>query len=221
MQLKFQDSQIAIYDSVLPQQDFEDLWQQIQIEDYKTPTRNENWIKVWRLNDGFSVSSREFLKSRSPFKNAFDKVLDVVLKVSSRHSSLVGLENKDWVDITLRSYLYPRGTKLSWHDDTGGYAGAFSYYVHPKWGSTWGGELLVADTASFEHIRASATHGPYIERAWEDEYLLGEGRGRFISPKPNRLVLTAGGVYHAINRVDPDAGDHLRCSISGFFITPA
>ena len=41
---------------------------------------------------------------------------------------------------------------------------------------------------------------------------------RVVLPRPNRLVVIAGGNYHAIKRVDPAAGDHVRCSIAGFFM---
>lgn len=40
----------------------------------------------------------------------------------------------------------------------------------------------------------------------------------FISPRPNRLVLLAPNILHAVNRVDDDAGDHLRATIVGFLL---
>lgn len=219
MKLTFSDGKAAVYDEVLPPDELQRVWQQVQTEQYKTPTKNDNWIKVWRLGDGPSVSSGEYLYSKRPFNNALDSLIQAVVAVAKEHRALIGAEGLDWKDITLRAYLYPRGSKLSWHDDTACYSGAFSYYVHPRWAASWGGELLLAETAAFEQIRAEATCGPYLDRDWENRYVLGEGRGAFISAKPNRLVLTKAGVYHSINRVDPDAGDNVRCSISGFFMT--
>ena len=47
------------------------------------------------------------------------------------------------------------------------------------------------------------------------------GMGQYISPKPNRLVVIAGGNPHMINKVSPSAGDHGRCTIAGFFHCPS
>jgi hypothetical protein len=74
-----------------------------------------------------------------------------------------------------------------------------------------GGELLIATTKSEKQHRSG------LEHRWEDEYLLAEGHGLYIACKPNRIVLQKPGTWHAINRVDSDAGDHLRVSIVAFF----
>ena len=219
MKLTFQSKTIAIYDSVLAADEYDRLWLHFQNEQYQVPNRGGNWIKVWRLNDGASVSSKEYLYSKRPFGNPLDRLLEAVAQLAREQTALVGTKDKDWRDISVRSYLYARGCKLSWHDDTGGYSGAFNYYAHPQWGATWGGELLIAETGEFEHIKENAQVGPYLDSSWENRYLLGVGRGLFIIPKPNRLVYTAAGVHHAVNRVDDDAGDHARCSVSGFFLT--
>lgn len=216
----FQDPRIVVYDNLLSPDHLRSVWEQVQREKYKVPERNGDWIKVWRLTDGVSVSSADYRHSKRPFAGALETIAARVVELARKHPEIAGREGADWVDITLRAYLYPRGSKLSWHDDTASYTGAFSFYAHPIWGSTWGGELLVADTSGFEAVREGATTGPYLDREWEDRYLLGNGHGRFFSAKPNRLVLSSAGLYHAINRVDPDAGDHVRASISGFFMRP-
>jgi Rps23 Pro-64 3,4-dihydroxylase Tpa1-like proline 4-hydroxylase len=46
------------------------------------------------------------------------------------------------------------------------------------------------------------------------------GAGRFIAPKPNRLVVIAGGTCHRISPVTTSAGDHVRCTVAGFFHRP-
>ncbi len=45
--------------------------------------------------------------------------------------------------------------------------------------------------------------------------------GRDVFPKPNRLVIVAPGCAHCINPLTADAGDKVRATIAGFFITPA
>jgi Rps23 Pro-64 3,4-dihydroxylase Tpa1-like proline 4-hydroxylase len=148
----------------------------------------------------------------------FNLPLDSVSKVCDQ----LGKENpeiiKEYEDVTYRSYIYPRGCKLSWHDDSTTYCGAMTFYTHPKWGSTWGGELIVAEVPPPEKVFKHSPCKPHISHEWEDDYINLYGIGQFINPKPNRMVLMAPGVYHSINRVDPDAGDHPRCSIVGFFL---
>lgn len=220
MKLVLRNDKVAVYDSVLPDADFENVWIQAQNDQYQAPAKAGAWIKVWRLNDGAPVQGTEHLYSRRPLRNAFDPLLDAVAAVARSHAELIGAEGQAWNDITLRPYLYPRGTKLSWHEDTGRKAGSYTFYAHPNWGSTWGGELLIAETAGAEFMRAGLRAGPYLDHGAEDRYVLDAGHGQFIAAKPNRLVILAGGAYHAINRVDSDAGDQVRCSISGFFVVP-
>ena len=121
--------------------------------------------------------------------------------------------------MSVRPYLYPRGTKLSWHDDSTVYCAAATYYCHLKWGSTWGGELMVAEVPGLAQVfQGKNLSKPHMDHEWEDQYINIYGMGNFITPKPNRLVLMAPGTYHAINRVDADAGDHLRAAIVGFLL---
>ncbi len=45
--------------------------------------------------------------------------------------------------------------------------------------------------------------------------------GRYVFPKPNRLVIVAPGCAHCINPLTAAAGDKVRATIAGFFISPA
>ncbi len=47
------------------------------------------------------------------------------------------------------------------------------------------------------------------------------GTGRYVFPKPNRLVIVAPGCAHRINPLTAAAGDKVRATITGIFITPA
>jgi hypothetical protein len=116
-----------------------------------------------------------------------------------------------WGSLILRSYLYPRGTKLNWHNDLG-YKAASIFYVHPEWSGTWGGELMIARTPEGVNLPP-----PHLDHKAEDKFLETFGIGTYITCKPNRLVLTRAGVWHSINRVDNDAGDHARASVVGFY----
>lgn len=196
----------VVYDDVLEKPQFEALWAAVQNEEYLMP-HISGWSKVWRLTDGTCIGGRNYDSSKCPFGNYVDLMNVMFTNVARAHSNIV----PSWSSIVIRSYLYPRGTKLSWHNDLG-YAGAVIYYVHPEWASTWGGELFVAKTPPCEgHVP------PHLDHRREDEFLATYGLGTYITCKPNRLVMTKPGVWHSINRVDADAGDHCRASVVGFF----
>ncbi len=63
--------------------------------------------------------------------------------------------------------------------------------------------------------------GQHLDNAWENEKLMEMGTGRYVFPKPNRLVIVAPGCAHCINPLTAAAGDKVRATIAGFFITPA
>lgn len=58
---------------------------------------------------------------------------------------------------------------------------------------------------------------PHLDHSYEDEMIGAYGMGNFITAKPNRIVMMKASVWHQINRVDDDAGDHCRCSVVAFF----
>lgn len=217
MKLVFKNSKFSIFDNVLPDELFRRVWTHVQYENYAHMAGN--WLKVWRLCDAKPLGSNEYSWLKKPFNNYMDAVGHVFMEIAKSTSEIVG-DAANWYDMALRTYIYPRGTKLSWHNDAGHYAGALTYYVHPKWGSTWGGELMVADVPEQSKMPTQPQYGPHLDHEWEDGYLLENGVGQWISPKPNRCVIMAGGTYHSINRVDPDAGDHGRVAIVGFLLKP-
>jgi Rps23 Pro-64 3,4-dihydroxylase Tpa1-like proline 4-hydroxylase len=163
------------------------------------------------------MGGQSYSLSKKPFNNYMDGVSSYFM-ASLKHAELSGSEGKDWVDATFRAYIYPRGSKLSWHNDGGHYHAALTYYVHPYWGSTWGGELMVAETPNLDSYQHQYKGQPHLDHRWEDKFIADKGIGQYIFPKPNRLVIMASGVFHAINRVDDDAGDNGRCSIVSFLI---
>ena len=196
----------VVYDDVLEKDQLEAVWNAVQAEQYCTPHIG-GWSKVWRLTDGSSIGGTEYDSSASPFNNYMDVMKFVIEGAALLNPKLVS----GWTHISLRSYLYARGTKLSWHNDFG-YLGAAIFYAHPYWASTWGGELMVAKTPPDASFSA-----PHLDHKDEDRLLEKFGLGTYITAKPNRLVLTRPGVWHQINRVDADAGDHVRASVVGFF----
>jgi Rps23 Pro-64 3,4-dihydroxylase Tpa1-like proline 4-hydroxylase len=165
MDCVLQTSQCAVFDNVLPPEQFESLWKHIQLVDYQSVHSNK-WNKAWRLHDGHALGGPEIrwadqseadTASHSqntdsltfPTHSIMDALIQTVLSKATDHPELVGTRGDAWQTMTARSYVYPAGTGLSWHTDglDNGipiYSGAFSYYAHPEWNSVYGGELLVS-----------------------------------------------------------------------------
>ena len=55
-----------------------------------------------------------------------------------------------------------------------------------------------------------------FEQSSKFQSIIDHGLGIFVSPKPNRLVLINKNVIHGITRVDPDAGQNSRVTLTGF-----
>jgi hypothetical protein len=200
-----ENDDFVVFDDVLEQQQFEEVWKAVQSEEYLNPHIN-GWSKVWRMTDGSPLGSRDYDTLNAPFNNYMDLMQFFIVNAAKTQNFL-----GEWSKLILRSYLYPRKTKLNWHNDLG-YAGAAIFYAHPEWASTWGGELMLAKTPTGVNLPA-----PHLDHRQEDKFLETIGLGTYITCKPNRLVITRPGVWHSINRVDEDAGDHVRATVVGFF----
>lgn len=173
-----------------------------------------------------------------PTHSGLDRVLATIAEHLDDFADLIGQRGVDFDNVSARCFLYPQGTALSWHEDDTTYSGGYAFYAHPEWRSQWGGELLIADEGSrFQEptgddlISVTRVDGalqakriripPFLDNTRQDAALSAIGMGRYIAPKPNRLVVIAGGNPHMINPVNASAGDHVRCTIAGFFHRPS
>jgi hypothetical protein len=216
------DERFVVYDDALPPAAFASVWAWLQREPLAPPFVARGLQEViWRLGDSYPVRtgayyhSRRSLPAAAPggFPGALAAAAAAFEEIGGRHPELLGTKGKDWRDVSLTGYVYPRGSRLSWHTDHDSYTAAFVYYVHPRWSASWGGELFIADADG--EVSETPTH---LDHTAEDDWLMKHGFGNFIMAKPNRLVLIKLGVPHMMARVDPDAGDHVRASILGFFL---
>lgn len=194
-----ENDQYVIYDDILDEVQFLDLQNYVKNEKYTIP-HVSGWEKVWKLTDSFPMGGPPYYKSKMPFNNALDTIAHYILEICKIHKNLI----PEFEEATFRSYLYPSGAKLSWHNDHG-YKGAVIFYCHKEWKSSWGGELMIA------HVPSDLSY------PCEEDMVNHFGVGHYISCKPNRLVITKAGVWHSINRVDSNAGENVRSSIIGFF----
>lgn len=212
MKLIVQNEHVVVYDDVLAADDLARLRQYVANEQYTTPLIKSGWVKSWRPTDGQPFCTELYTTAGDPLGTALDLLTGPARETASLHSGVI----TPYTEIAFRCYLYPRRTRISWHDDR--YSGALTFYVHPHWGATWGGELMIADAPPLhEFLRDRPTLPQWITPEWEDDYLSHNGIGLWITPKPNRLVLTAASAYHYVNRVDDDAGDHVRGAVVGFY----
>jgi hypothetical protein len=201
----------TVLDDFLDQEAWSAVWSAFQFLDLLPVTRGAG---AWKLDDGVPLGSEEVVvPAAGPVPEGdLAPVLKAVLGARASVSKEV---TGEWDRLSARAYVYPAGTGLSWHvDDSERYAGAFVYYAHPHWNVHWGGDLQLA---------AAPADGPIMGyRFATEEYssaLLETGEGAFVAPKPNRLVLLSDAA-HQVTLVRAAAGDHVRASVSGFFLRP-
>jgi len=218
--LVYRDLGVAVYDDLLPPGAFEAIVRFVQgalcePAEVRLPAGDGRAYVGWREGDGRPIRSRTWRAARRPFGNALDPLAVAVSARVTDNASLFGEAFVAWNDVSYRVSRYRAGERLSWHDDGVG-AGAYTYYAHPKWSPTWGGELLVADVPARESLGPEAAEGALCNPdAWVN-HLHVRGRGIVIHAAPNRLVLIRAGTEHAIGRIRGDVGERARCSVNGF-----
>ena len=203
----------VILDDFLEIEGWEHVWSALQFCDLHPVTRGAG---AWKLDDGVPLGGEELVVAQDAdpagIEGDWAPVLAVLLDEQEAIATLVAPE---WDRVSARPYVYPQGSALSWHvDDSALFAGAFVYYAHPHWNAHWGGELALAAAAADWPIMGHR----FASEAFSD-LLLEEGHGQFVAPKPNRLVLLSGAA-HQVLPVRRAAGDHVRASVSGFFLRP-
>jgi len=221
------NEQVMVLDDFLPREAFEPLLEYAGGDAYRI-VHSGVWAKAWHLNDGLPlVGTTTWVRDdgayneneqRYPTNTAVDRLVDAVHGAAGDAAALVGRRGVDWNHFCVSPYIHPRGTGLSMHRDFGLYSGSFTYYVHHRWNLHWGGHLLVLDAHTGDGM-------PFDERE-ADAFLDGDaGTRRFaqpglalcILPKPNRFVFIRADAYHMVTRVDANAGDRARVTLSGFF----
>ena len=213
----------VVIDDFLDEDAWTEVWTMFQFADLAPVSRTAG---AWKLGDGVPLGGDVIVTPARdadlpepgeqpgmfPSGTALDLVLASVLGHADELAPVVG---DGWAHVTARPYVYPAGSALSWHgDDSAHYTGAFIYYAHPHWNAHWGGELLLADVDPDDEL-------PIMAHRFDDEAysaaLMAHGAGRFVMPKPNRLVVL-GNAPHMVTPVRAAAGSNVRASISGFFL---
>ncbi len=221
MRVTFSDEQVLVVDDFLIPSLVSDLWDEVQQLDYRS-WKSEIWHKHYPLDSGDLYEGEVFMDLAVERAGVSTRQFMIALtQFEERFEYLTGKREEHWDAFTVRASVMPAGSGLSWHEDGGSKKGAFVYYLHPRWGVRWGGELMVAqrlDPALLAEVRAKQQHRrPYFETLFLDQLLEAPGLGTYIAPRPNRLVVLKGGTWHCVRRVEAAAGDALRVTLSGFF----
>lgn len=229
MKTTLECEQFVVLDDVLEPAQLAQLWRHFQSQTF-LPINVGAPGSPWLPTDGRpmtgpgvhawadpSAAIPDAKNARFPSGDPIDFVLQRLIDEQPRLTPWVGPAVLEWAVLTAASWLYPAGSALSWHSDGAMYSAAFSFYLHPAWDAHWGGELVIADPSA--RNQRELVVGDYSERFDRSRLattIAGVGIGHSIVPKPNRLVVVAGGHPHKIARVE--AGHAVRASISGFYV---
>ncbi len=235
MKVTFSNELFIVLDDFLSQENFHHVWNFIQDENFRM-VHSEKWIKAFRLTDGSPYWGNVYISEKVDYDNessvfpttrGIDPLFTQIDKELKQFQPYIGSKDKDWNYYFARPYIYPRDSGLSWHTDgRGDMSGAYVYYCHPEWNANWGSELLIHSTQVnvVKYPEAKMydgnikTLGLHLDYQTASDLLMKEGIGHYILPKPNRMIVLKKGIIHRINRVDAAAGDHLRSTITGFFL---
>ena len=216
--------EVLVVDDFLEQEAWDRLLNQVQCDEW---TQSQPDDKYWHITDGANYkASKRFLRD-APFNDNYDIWADAIKTFADSEEAQD--YTAGYTDIAMRCHGYPVGSKNPWHTDMGGVT--YSYYLHKHWQINWDSMLLVLPKDSVEYkqimrkLPGTKQQDTYrntgtlemFEQAEKQKGLIEHGMGYFVAPKPNRLVLINKNVVHGITRVDKDAGENVRLTLTGFF----
>lgn len=215
---------VVVADGALPPGELESLRRDVANADFRR-VHSQRWDTAWKLWDGDPLrgpavyfdpgNAFGWSGASYPTATSVDRLVEAVREVATAHPDLAGVEGVDWVALFLAPWLYPVGSALSLHADSGRYSGSFTFFAHPRWRVAWGGDLMV-------YPKGQGCSAP----SWMSDDDGGElasppsGVATCILPRPNRLVVLGPDHPHRISRVDWTAGTNVRVSLAGFFLRP-
>ncbi len=194
-------------------------------------SKSESWLNAWNIQSPQTWRSSEIVYegTRKTTDANKAKLYPTGSKIDIFFHRLINnaaFKQRFGNAFSARVYLHPPGSLLDWHVDSGRYIGAFTYYAHPSWDISWGGEMMILEPR-YQEIRSDsgASLKKPIEHAFTEDrinrqklsqLILGSKHTtQFIFPKPNRLVFINPGYLHRVNPTMPFAS-LPRCSITGF-----
>jgi Rps23 Pro-64 3,4-dihydroxylase Tpa1-like proline 4-hydroxylase len=232
-----------VFDDFLPEDLYQKLYHYACTADYEHINTTSKVQRVWRIRDGFPLRSQfnlfHFLDESKrpdpkpdwayPTNTALDCFAENLSQLSAEAASVIGKRGNDWDRYSVTSWIYPRDTALSLHDDGSGvYSGAFTYFLNPHWDIHWGGLLMFIDpraSKALQNFKTPRNVHDYYKKKWldasdENAFVWEPGLAQCIFPKRNRIVFIHPESYHFVTKVTADAGENARMSFAGFFMKP-
>lgn len=215
-----------VIDDFLPQDSWDKMLNQIQLDHWEI---NHPDDRFWHMTDGRHYKSEKRFLSECPHNNNYDLWFEELRELADNcpeAQPYVG----GYSDVACRAMAYPIGSKNPWHHDFG--ATTYTYYIHKEWKAQWDGSLLIIPkgkarikqnmqvaegTVRNDSYRHDFLPMELFEQKDKYNAILDYGLGDFVLPKPNRLILINRQTVHGINRVDQDAGENMRLTLTGFF----
>jgi Rps23 Pro-64 3,4-dihydroxylase Tpa1-like proline 4-hydroxylase len=213
---------ISVYDDVLNPAQLKNAFEWYNRLEFIHKFAHEMWNPVWSTTDGNVLSGRTMnLKPdlTDPLEYPNDAIIPLLLNISTaiKTCGIFSKEDLDQVEsVAFTPFIYPPGCGLSWHTDND-YVGAFSFYIHKHWSPDWSGEFLSIE--SDDYVERQHLDGKWLvfDSSGLHQTIMERGHGRFVFPKPNRLVINKAGpagTLHKVNKSTPQAENRL--SLQGF-----
>ncbi|BBH52446.1 2OG-Fe(II) oxygenase [Fluviispira sanaruensis] len=212
------EKNFCIIDNFLGEDLREKVWKYFQNLDF-TFVNNSKWKKVFHPNDGTPLESKTFTYKHENIINNYPTGLsiDILFDELNKHNEFVDLYiGKNWKWYYLKPFIYPINSSLQWHDD--GYSlGAFIYYCHNNWKTEWGGELLVSNKIEKYNNDKLKNSEIFFDNNFYSDLINDQKFYYSIPPKKDRAIFIKSKTLHKVNSVSNNAGNNMRCSISGQF----
>jgi hypothetical protein len=218
--------EVLVVDDFLPTDVWDKIFNQVQVDRWR---QSEIDDKFWHMTDGANYKGVKRWHSERPYKDNGELWFEHFTAFLKNCSDTKDFANKKYDNIAMQCHGYPVGSKNPWHTDLG-YT-TYTYYLHKKWQINWDSTLLIIPMeAKLEYeqllkLDKNSVHTDsyakdnmpmeMFEQSKKFSSIIEYGRGIFVSPKPNRLVLINKNVIHGVTRVDSDAGENVRVSLTG------
>lgn len=211
-----------VYDNILTDEEFASVFNWFNAIPYVWKHTTGEWNKVWSINDGEVLHSKQILLDKQFQINNFDPFLLPIMPFVEKIEHLAvdsGLfDMKEIYSTIVTPYVYPPGTSLNWHSDSD-YVGAFTFYCHKNWSANWGGEFLTVEGDEYiPQEQKQNIQWKVFDNSKLEEMIMNKGTGHFIMPKPNRIVFNKSGdngILHKVNKSTINSSERL--TLQGFF----
>lgn len=222
--------EVMIVDDFLPLEVRDKILNQVQADKWTTTNCVDD--KFWHVTDGANHKNQKRWYGEYPHNDNSDLWFEHFHKFLTTCPEVdyfvEGASTKGVEDFAMRCHAYPVGGKNPWHFDLG--FSTYTYYLHKDWKVNWDSTLLILpkDSAVYKQVMDldentvhydiyNEMNSPMEMFEQNNKYdnIMDVGYGTFVLPKPNRLVLIKHDTIHGINRVDPDAGQNVRVTLTG------